>query len=245
MACFCGSGISRLASFVCLSFIACLCSLITAGCQKNDRKIAVLVYMDRSGSITGYPHGGLAGIQRDYSRVATAYIKPLMQESDDVRVETREFVSGQETLFTLQAKRWEQVWKKLKPTLAFQPYPADEEHRTLFSRLIHNVHEQCREYEGREVYVLVLTDGHPDERFDGIYNAATAFAADDPGNLRSILIAPVEPNIRYRWREKLSEALRPIGSNVLVANITDYRTVIADAFSRSTDEENVNGRPEK
>ena len=223
----------RVAILSALVFVVCIA---LAGCgQKSKprnevRDVTILVYIDRSASIKGYPCGGLNGIRRDYQGVCQGYVKKILQMRDGVHVEARAFVREEVTLFSLTANKWEQVRCGLKRAIAVPPYVKGEANKTLFSSLLQNIHNSCKRQKNRDFYVLVLTDGHPDEPFEKIRASALDFAKDNPGNMKSLLIAPVQPDMRYRWREKLADALSPLGESAEVANAQDYCGAAANAI---------------
>jgi hypothetical protein len=218
-------------------FALALACVVLAGCgskpnqpAKTAREIEILVIIDRSASINSYDDGGLKGIQRDYMCVCQGYMKKILQLRDGVHVEARAFVRDEVILFSVTVNKWEQVRSSIKKEIDAAPYKKVDANKTLFSSLLFNVHDLCKKQQNKDFYVLVLTDGHPDESFKQIKAAALKFASDDPGNLKSLLIAPVQPDMKHRWREKLAESLSPLGESTEVANAQDYCVAAAKSI---------------
>jgi hypothetical protein len=149
---------------------------------------------------------------------------------DGVYVEARAFVREEVTLFSLTANKWEQIRCALKREISATPYDRSEANKTLFSSLLCSINKSCMRQKDRDFYVLVLTDGHPDEPFSAIRASALEFAKNHPDNMKSLLIAPVHPDMRYRWREKLADALSPLGESAQIANAQDYCVAAANAI---------------
>ncbi|MFA7253760.1 MAG: hypothetical protein WC107_04340 [Patescibacteria group bacterium] len=226
-------------AFLALSVILCfvfIC-LIGSGCNKNTRSnqaatteardITLLVYVDRSESIMSYP-GGLDAIRNDYKSIAQGFLKPILQRRDGVIVEARAFVCEDVILFDKKVDKWEQIRKSINDEIDKDPYPAGEVSKTLFSNLLVRLQKECKQRSSQDVYVLVLTDGHPDEPFKAISDAAKELAKDDTGNLKALVVAPVAADMKRRWRENLIEALSPISCST-VANAEDFRTAVDNA----------------
>lgn len=223
--------------------VICLIGLV-AGCGKHGdsktsgtspRDITVSVYIDRSESTLGYLDGGSEGIRRDYRLVAERFLRPLLGRRNDVLIEARAFVREEVILFAKKVDRWDQIRQSLKTELDQPPYTKSVAERTLFSVLLDKVRLQCERHPERDLYVVVLSDGHPDESFETIKEAAERFAADGPKNLKLLLVAPVAPDMRMRWRENLAGALCPI-KVARVANVDDCETVLKEAAQKMEDQ---------
>lgn len=236
----------RVACSLLLGLVITLLSFTGMGCDnpKNSgtaattKGVTLLVFVDRSGSIVGYPNGSLDGIRRDYERIAQRYVKGVLKHFDNVKVEVHGFVKDDIVLFKKKVNKWEEIRTPLKAELAKDPYKEGEASRTLFVNLLNTLHAICtnKENADRDIYVLVLTDGHPDDAypaakaFKAIKKSATDFAADYPHNLKYILIAPVEPDMTVDWRGKLNDALAPLDSTIDVVNSTDYQNAVDAAL---------------
>lgn len=221
-----------------LCFLAMFCMLaiclFSSGCGKHSgnnqatttktRDIVLLVFVDRSGSIKEYQHGGLDGIRKDYEKITQGFVKPILQKRDNVSVEARAFVRNEVILFEKKVDKWEQIRTSLQNEIKAEPYSTGEASKTLFSDVIGGIHDQCKQQPDNDFYVLILSDGHPDEPFKAIRAAADKFAADNPGNLKALLIAPVQPDMKMRWRENLSQSITPLGACAFVCNDNDFRT---------------------
>lgn len=226
--------------------VLCLVALtfIGVGCGKHNdehravvaktRDIVLLVYIDRSDSIRGYSQGGLDGIRADYARISQGFLKPVLQAQDDVLVEARAFVRDDIALFSKRVDRWEQVRGPLAKEFSKNPYRKGLASKTLFSTLLDQIRVRCNTHSKEDYYVLVLTDGHPDEPYAKIEASAKRFAKDNPGNLKCMLIAPVLPDMKLRWREKLEGSLAPLGV-ATVANNEDFRTACVTTIKEMED----------
>jgi len=209
-------------------------AFLTVGCGRktgvSPRQVTVLVYIDQSQSIVGYQHGGLAGIHEDYRLVNQAFLMGILQRVDTAEIEVHAFARNDSILFgPLTVEKWEQVRGPLGEDIARPPYPESEQAKTLFSSLVENIGKACASRRSRDFYVLVLTDGHPDEPIAAI--KAAALACRRPTNLKYLLIASVEPDMVHRWRESLQGALAPWGPGVAVVNHLDYQQAVDTALA--------------
>jgi len=194
--------------------------------SKKTRDTVLLVYIDRSSSICSYSDGGLKGIQCSYKTVAEKYIRPIMLARDGVQVEIRAFVRQDVVLVSKKVDIWEKIRGSLNGEIKKAPYPQSETNKTLFSELIRGLNYRCQSERGKDFYVLILSDGHPDESFEDIAAASAGFGAYKLTNMRCLLIAPVAPDMNRRWREKMTEAVNLMGPDVFVSNATDYQPAV-------------------
>lgn len=216
-----------------LGLCIALISVFGVGCGKSDgskqaattkaREIAILVYVDRSQSIEGYP-GGLKAIQSVYGEIGQRYSKAILTKRDGVEYQICDFVQNKQSLYgPRKIDKWEQVSKTFYSVVRAKPYPAGEQSKTMFSTLIDDIRIHCKENQGKDYFVVVLSDGHPDDSYGQIKESADAFAKDKLTNLKSLLVAPVQPDMQKLWRDKLQDALSPIGDSVIVGNNSDYK----------------------
>jgi hypothetical protein len=223
-----------------LSLLLCCASFGCHQPQGSNGEVAtptkpatLILYIDHSESTKDYQNGSLDGFRIDCMKVAQAYIKPLLSQRDSTDVEIHDFAHDDQVVLRLKITKWEDLRKKLHDELWKEPYPATEQSKTLFSEQINSIHVRAKQIKG-DLYVLTLSDGHPDEEysaekavFPAIKAAADAFAADDPGNLANFTIASVEPDMKNQWRERLEASLAPL-KTVSVVNHLDYSASITD-----------------
>jgi hypothetical protein len=229
-----------------------LVSFLGAGCTKNagttspstaPRPVAIVVFKDSSASISGYPHGGAAGMTKCYTDVAQAFIKPILQwryrigDPNKISVICYDFVDTYDTLFSDHVSKWEQVRGQLTAVLVAPPYSHGEASGTNFSTMVSQVEKYCDQHQDCDVYVLVLSDFHNDDSRKRIQEAAKHFKDHNPGNLKFLLGAPAEVDHKMRWRENMQTDLAPLG-NVRIANSSDYRDAVNDALKTMKGEDN-------
>ena len=207
---------------------------MAAGCSKNastspkpTRPVTVLLFIDRSGSIVSFPHGGLEGMQDTYQCVAQAFMKPILQRLDGVNIVGYDFVNTYDTLFSVTVDRWEQIRPDVINAVHVPPHLSSEAAGTYYATMIDQVGSVCKSQPDRDIYVLILSDGHPDDSWDTISDSAKRFSATSTGNLKFLMVAPVEPDIRLQWREHLQSCLAPMGTvSIVSSDPSDYQTAI-------------------
>ena len=222
---------ARFYSFFSTVFALSLLCLAT-GCNQSgsgkgeDGKIAVLVFVDRSGSIKGYSNGGELGIRKDYKHIAQQVLKPILSSQTKTDVEVRPFTQDSETAFRRSFVKWEDLRPSLYGEIDKPIFAKEEQSLTLFSHMLVDSQAFCEEHKDQDVYILVLSDGHPDEEFTTITTSAIDFH-NKVKNLKGLTVASVEPDIKNQWREKLERSLAPLGDCVSVVNHTDYTEAVS------------------
>jgi hypothetical protein len=191
---------------------------------KPDLGLTLKVFIDRSGSTTGYP-GGYEKIQSDYQDIGNQYATGVMVKSKHVHVTISDFVRNTSNKFDSYADSYEEISGPLSDAINSPPFSKDVASETRFSDLIRAIGQECRDNPHQQFLVLVLTDGHPDDTFKEIAEAAKSFKGKVP-NLKSLLIAPVAPDMKYRWADKLRSSLAPLGSMVQIKNAEDYQGAV-------------------
>lgn len=237
-----------------LSLLLCGCLLVsfgTIGCNQQGSnhqattatpgvtppkpKVAVMIELDLSGSITSYP-GGLKAIEEDYQKIAQAYVKAIVSEEDVTHIEIHAFVKSQETLFSGDVEKWEDIREKIHNFIHRPTFPATTVNETRYSDMLDSLHVYCVTHD-QHVCALVLSDGHPDDTgpkgdWAPIKDSVAAFALDPKykGNLVSLLVAPVAEDMENRWRDKMTEALAPL-KGAAVTGGNDYADACAAALN--------------
>lgn len=231
-----------------------LLSHVLTGCQTNEptanptaatsttggtaaKKVTVVVIKDASASTNSYP-GGWEALSKDYVLIADKLCKGVATNHETTNFELREFVSN---FRVIQSRKdldlWEQFRTSLNRELRTAPYAANVASKTLFAGLVTGIVTICKQHTDTPVVVLVLTDGHYD---DGSYEngdkiiAKAIEKAGTPGNLQSVIIAPVvtdrnDPS--KDWRLKLTGAFS--AWPVTVCNNEDFRSVVDAAIEKS------------
>lgn len=235
-----------------LSGLLCLPVCFLAGCgEKSGSSLkagnvttpaAVLVFIDRSESISGYTHGGGKGIRTDYKKIAQSSLKPVLTGQKFTFVEVRPFVDADTKAFGRKFDLWENLKPKLEAQIDLPNFRTDEASNTLFSGMLDRVGAFCDEHAKDRVVILVLSDCHPDDSFGVVHNTKLkppekpsqlddCFALIQEAATRLsqnahkpylIGIGSAEPDIKCRWAERLKVAMSPLGDSVVIVNHDDY-----------------------